>query len=75
MAVMERFNAAADFVAGIAFGHRTANVFDLRRLCYAEFRQRFGLSSQTAQLAIKAASDAYKRDKRSGQGGVHRRGV
>jgi IS605 OrfB family transposase len=62
-AVMERFNAAADLVAGIAFGQRTANVFDLRRLCYAEVRQRFALSSQMAQLAIKAASDAYKRDK------------
>jgi putative transposase len=62
-ATMERFNAAADFVAGIAFGHHTANVFDLRRLCYSEVRERFGLSSQMAQLAIKAAGDAYKRDK------------
>jgi IS605 OrfB family transposase len=62
-ATMERFNAAADFVAGVAFGRRTANVFDLRRTCYAEVRERFGLSSQMAQLAIKAASDAYKRDK------------
>jgi putative transposase len=63
LAVMERFNAAADFVAGVAFGQKTANVFDLRRLCYAEIRERFGLSSQMAQLAIKAASDACKRDK------------
>jgi IS605 OrfB family transposase len=62
-ATMERFNEAADFVAGIAFGRRTANVFDLRRMCYEEVRERFGLSSQMAQLAIKAASDAYKRDK------------
>jgi IS605 OrfB family transposase len=61
-AVIERFNAA-DFVAGVAFGHRTANVFDLRRLCYVEIRQRFGLSSQMAQFAIKAACDAYKRDR------------
>jgi IS605 OrfB family transposase len=60
---METFNAAADFVGGIAFGQRTANVFDLRRLCYEEVRKRFGLSSQMAQLAIKAASDAYKRDR------------
>jgi putative transposase len=62
-ATMEQFNAAADFVAGVAFGHRTANVYDLRRLCYVEVRERYGLSSQMAQLAIKAASDAYKRDK------------
>src|SRR5881275_3244538 len=62
-ATMETFNAAADFVAGVAFGHKTANQFDLRRLCYHEVRQRFGLSSQQAQLAIKAACDASKRDK------------
>ena len=62
-ATMEAFNAAADFVGSIAFGQRTANVFDLRRLCYEQVRDRFGLSSQMAQLAIKAASDAYKRDK------------
>src|SRR5262249_41684432 len=63
-ATMETFNAAADFVAGVAFGHRTANQFDLRRLCYHEVRERFGLSSQMAQLAIKAACAAYKRDKK-----------
>jgi hypothetical protein len=61
-ATMGRFNAAADFVAGVAFGRRTANVFELRRACYAEVRERFGVSSQMAQLAIKSASDAYKRD-------------
>jgi IS605 OrfB family transposase len=61
-ATMETFNAAADFVAAVAFGQRTANQFDLRRLCYREVRDRFGLSSQQAQLAIKAACDAYKRD-------------
>ena len=62
-ATMETFNAAADFVGSIAIGQQTANVFDLRRMCYEQVRERFGLSSQMAQLAIKAASDAYKRDK------------
>jgi putative transposase len=61
--VVERFNEAANFVAGIAFEHRTANVFELRRLCYEEVRKLFGLPSQVAQLAIKAARDAYCRDK------------
>ncbi len=61
--VVERFNAAANYVAGIAFEHRTANVYALRKLCYAEVRSRFGLSSQMAQLAIKAARDAYCRDR------------
>jgi IS605 OrfB family transposase len=62
-AIVERFNATANVVAGVAFEQRTANVFELRRLCYAEVRERFGLSSQMAQLAIKAARDAYCRDK------------
>jgi putative transposase len=60
---VERFNDAANHVAGIAFEHRTANVFELRRLCYEAVRGEFGLSSQMAQLAIKAARDAYCRDK------------
>ena len=61
--VVERFNEAANFVAGVAFEQRTANVFELRRLCYNAVRERFGLSSQMAQLAIKTARDAYCRDK------------
>lgn len=60
---VERFNAATNFVAGIAFDRRATNVFELRKLCYAEVRAQFGLSSQMAQLAIKAVSDVYKRDK------------
>ncbi len=62
-ATVERTNEAANWIAGLAFAHQTANVFELRRICYAEVRERFGLSSQQAQLAIKAVSDAYKRDK------------
>jgi putative transposase len=61
--VVEQFNAAANFAAGVAFDYQTANVFELRRLCYAEIRERFSLSSQMAQLAIKTARDAYCRDK------------
>jgi IS605 OrfB family transposase len=60
---VERSNAAANHVAVAAFANRTANVFELRKLCYHEVREEFGLSSQQAQLAIKAVSDAYKRDK------------
>lgn len=62
-AVLERTNEAANWIAGVAFQARTANVFDLRKLAYHETREKFGLSSQQAQLAIKAVSDVYKRDK------------
>ncbi len=61
-AVMERFNAAADRIGAVAFENKTANVYELRGLCYAAVREEFGLSSQMAQLAIKSVSDAYKRD-------------
>ena len=61
--VVGQFNAAANFAAGVAFAGRTANVYEVRKLAYAEVRERFGLSSQMAQLAIKAACDAYRRDK------------
>jgi putative transposase len=61
-ATVERTNEAANWIAGIAFDDKTANVFELRRLVYHEVRAKFGLSSQQAQLAIKAVSDAYKRD-------------
>ena len=62
-AVVGQFNAAANFAAGVAFEGRTANVYEVRERAYAEVRERFGLSSQMAQLAIKAACDAYRRDK------------
>jgi putative transposase len=60
---VERTNEAANWIAGVAIEHQTANVFELRKLVYHEVREKFGLSSQQAQLAIKAVSDAYKRDK------------
>jgi IS605 OrfB family transposase len=61
--VVERTNEAANWIAGVAFEHQEANVFELRKLVYHEVREKFGLSSQQAQLAIKAVSDVYKRDK------------
>ena len=42
---------------------RLSNKVEAQRLLYREVRERFGLSSQTAQLCINRASDAYKRDK------------
>lgn len=60
---VERSNEACNWIAEVAFGRRTANVFELRKLAYHEVRAKFGLSSQQTQLAIKAVSDAYKRNK------------
>jgi hypothetical protein len=61
--VLERFNAARNWIAGECFARRQANVFEVRKFAYHELRQRFGLSSQMAQLAIKTVCDTYKRDK------------
>jgi IS605 OrfB family transposase len=61
--VLERFNAARNWIAGECFARRQANVFEVRKFAYHEVRQRFGLSSQMAQLAIKTVCDTYKRDK------------
>jgi putative transposase len=61
--VVERFNAACNWVAGECFARKESNVFEARKFAYHEVRERFGLSSQMAQLAIKTVCDAYKRDK------------
>ncbi len=60
---MERFNKAATFVGEAAFEKQTTNYFEIRRTYYREVRDKFGLSSQQATLAIKSACDAYKKDK------------
>lgn len=62
-AIVERFNEAADWIAGACFARKEANQFNVRKFAYREVRERFGLSSQMAQLAIKNVCDAYKRDK------------
>ena len=62
-AIVERFNAARNWVAVACFVRRETNQFEVRKFAYREVRERFGLSSQLAQLAIKNVCDAYKRDK------------
>jgi putative transposase len=61
--VMERFNAACNWIAGECFARQEASVFEVRKFAYHEVRARFGLSSQMTQLAIKAVCDVDKRDK------------
>lgn len=63
LAMMERFNAACDWLAGIAFRERMANKIELQKLVYYEARERFGLASQLTIRAIGKTVEAYKRDK------------
>src|SRR5207245_317825 len=61
--VVERFSAACNWIAGECFARMESNVFEARKFAYHQVRERFGLSSQMAQVAIKAVCDAYKRDR------------
>lgn len=60
---VERFNEACNWIAAECFARKEANQFNVRKFAYHEVRERFGLSSQMAQHAIKCVCDAYKRDK------------
>jgi len=59
---MERFNAACDSIAQVAFEHRLASKFKLQKLVYHEVKARFALSAQLVVRAIAKVVDAYKRD-------------
>jgi len=62
-ATVERFHAAADWLAGEAFATRSANKVELQRAHYRELRDRFGLSAQMAVRCIAQVCEAYKRDR------------
>ena len=63
LATVERFNAACDWLGGVAFAERCANKVVLQRLAYYETRARFGLAAQLSIRAIGKVVEAYKRDK------------
>jgi IS605 OrfB family transposase len=63
LATMERFNAACDALAAVAFQHRCANKVELQKLAYADTRRDFGLSAQMTVRAIAKVCEVYKRDK------------
>src|SRR5437868_8847013 len=60
---MHEFNAAANYVAQIAFAEQTANKFELQKVVYGELRTTYKLAAQLAIRCISKASEAYKRDK------------
>jgi putative transposase len=62
-ATVERFNEAANWLAGEAFDLKVANKIDLQKTHYAMLRERFGLSAQMTVRCIAQVCEAYKRDK------------
>jgi IS605 OrfB family transposase len=63
LATMERFNAACEWLGGVAFRERCANKVVLQKLAYYDIRSRFGLAAQLSIRAISKTVEAYKRDK------------
>ena len=63
VATLERFNAACNAIAQVAFRERLSNKFALQKIVYYSIRERFGLSSQMTIRAIAKVVEAYKRDK------------
>jgi IS605 OrfB family transposase len=61
-AMTERFNAAANWIAGELFARKLSNKIEAQRLLYHEIRRRFGLSAQAAILCLHRACEAYRRD-------------
>lgn len=64
LATMERFNEACNWIADVAFEHRTAGKYKLQKMLYHKIRERFGLSAQMTVRAISKVTEVYKRDKR-----------
>src|SRR3990167_4723057 len=64
LATIERFNAACDAIAKVAFAEQSANKINLQKLVYADIRSRFGLSAQMTVRAIAKVCEAYKRDRK-----------
>ena len=63
VATLERFNAACNAIAAVAFREHLANKFALQKTLYYPIRERFGLSSQMTVRAIAKVVEAYKRNK------------
>jgi putative transposase len=60
---IERFNEAADWLAGEAFRLKVANKIELQKTHYRMIRDRFSLSAQMAVRCIAQVCECYKRDK------------
>src|SRR5579863_10545117 len=60
---MARFNAAASYAARVAFDAGVFSQPSIHYRCYAQIRQRYGLSAQMAVRAIGKAVEVFRRDK------------
>ncbi len=63
-AVLERVNAACDFISRAAWDAKAFGKYPLQKLVYADARKAFGLSANLTIRAICKVADAYKLDKK-----------
>jgi putative transposase len=63
LSTMERFNAACDWIAGVAFASGCSSKYVLQQRHYREILDQFSLSSQMAVRAIAKVCEVYKRDR------------
>ena len=58
--MMQRFNAACNWLSAIAFAERIFHWLPLQRRAYRELRQRFGVSAAEATIIVRKVAYAYK---------------
>lgn len=61
--LQRQFNAACDYISGVAWAEREFNKVRLQRSVYGTVRADFGLLAQHAIRAIAVVADSYKADK------------
>jgi IS605 OrfB family transposase len=66
---MTHFNAAASFAATVGLEAKVSSQPSIHKRCYAELRERFGLSAQMAVRAIGEAVEALESLKAKGETG------
>jgi len=76
IAWLERFNAAANWLSGVAFRERLWHWLPLQRRAYGEVRERFQLPSAAAVVVIRKVAYAYRTtQRRQHQATFRRRGA
>lgn len=60
---IERFNAAATWLAGVAFERKLSRTFELHKVAYRDLRERFGLPADMACRCLAQVCEAYKKNK------------
>jgi IS605 OrfB family transposase len=76
LAWLERFNAAANWLSGVAFRERLWHWLSLQRRAYREVRERFQLPAAATVVVIRKVAYAYRNtQRRQHQATFRRRGA